>query len=192
MRLVLIGIALSEALIFPAHAHTGVGPVNSFSSGLAHPLNGIDHLIAMTMVGFWSVFTGGRAIVVWPATFVAAMLGGFVAAGLGLQIACVEQAICLSVVLLGVLVALGVRPPVALGAVIVGLFAFFHGHAHGMEAAAAKLIPYATGFALATSALLAVGIGAGFCVRSSVGTLLLRAARGCATGIGLSFTGRLT
>src|SRR6201997_3875373 len=156
MRLVLICIALSEALILPSSAHTGVGPVNSFSAGFAHPLSGADHLIAMTMVGLWSVFTGGRAVAVWPAAFVAAMLGGFAAASSGLQIAFVEQAICLSVVLLGMLVALGVRAPVTPGAVIVGLFAFFHGHAHGTEAAAAKLIPYATGFALATSALLAV------------------------------------
>ena len=64
MRLILIGIALYEALIFPVCGHTGVGPGNSFSSGVAHPLNGADHLIAMTMVGLWSVFTGGRAVVV--------------------------------------------------------------------------------------------------------------------------------
>ena len=55
MRLVPICIVLSGALIFPAYAHTGVGPVNSFSSGVAHPLSGADHLIAMTMVGLWSV-----------------------------------------------------------------------------------------------------------------------------------------
>jgi urease accessory protein len=143
----------------------------------------------MTMVGLWSVFTGGRAVTVWPTTFVAAMLGGFIVASSGLQIVFVEQAICWSVVLLGVLVALGVRAPVALGAVIVGLFAFFHGHAHGTEAAAATLIAYAAGFTLATSALLAIGIGLGFCVRSSVGTLLLRAAGGCAAVVGLSLLG---
>ncbi|SHG96091.1 HupE/UreJ family protein [Bradyrhizobium erythrophlei] len=190
MRLVLICIILSEALIFPACAHSGVGPGNSFSSGVAHPLNGADHLIAMTMVGLWSVFTGGRAVVVWPATFVAAMLGGFAAASSGLQMVFVEQAICLSVVLLGVFVVFGVRAPVALGAVIVGLFAFFHGHAHGTEAAAAsRLIPYAAGFALATSALHAVGIVAGFCLRSTLGRLLLRAAGGCAAVVGLSLLG---
>ena len=189
MRLVLICIALSEALIFPAYAHTGVGPVNSFSSGVAHPLSGADHLIAMTMVGLWSVLTGGRAVTVWPVTFMAAMLGGFAAASLGVQSAFVEPAICWSVVLLGVLVALGVRAPVGLGAAIVGLFAFFHGHAHGTEAAAARLIPYAAGFALATSALHAVGIGAGFCVRSLAGRRLLRAAGGCAAVVGLSLLG---
>jgi urease accessory protein len=189
MRLVLICIMLSEALIFPASAHSVVGPVSSFSSGVTHPLNGIDHIIAITMVGLWSVLTGGRAVAVWPATFVAAMLGGFAAASLGLQSAFVEPAICWSVVLLGVLVALGIRAPVGLGAAIVGLFAFFHGHAHGTEAATAKLIPYAAGFAFATSALLAVGIGAGFCVRSLVGRLLLRATGGCAAVVGLTLLG---
>ena len=189
MRLVLICIMLSEALIFPACAHTGVGPGNSFNSGVAHPLNGADHLIAMTMVGLWSVLTGGRAVVVWPATFVAAMLGGFAAASSGLQIGFVEQGICLSVILLGLLVALGVRAPVALGAVIVGLFAFFHGHAHGTEAAAVRFIPYAAGFALATSALHGVGIGVGLCVQSLGGRLLLRTAGGCAAVVGLCLLG---
>jgi urease accessory protein len=189
MRLVLLCIALSEAAILPAYAHTGVGPVNSFGSGALHPLSGADHLIVMTMVGLWSVSSGPRAVAVWPPTFVAAMLGGFAAASSGLQVAFVEQAICLSVVLLGVLVALGVRAPVALGAVIVALFAFFHGHAHGTEAVAAELIPYATGLALGTAALHAIGIGAGFCVGSLAGRLLLRAAGGSAAAIGLSLLG---
>jgi urease accessory protein len=189
MRLALICIALAEALMFAAHAHTGVGPVNSLSSGVAHPFSGADHFIAMTLVGLWSVFTDRRAVVAWPATFVAAMLGGFAAASWGLQIAFVEHAICLSVILLGVLVALRVRAPVAPGAAIVALFALFHGHVHGTEAATANFIPYAVGFTLATSALLAIGIGAGFCVRSAVGTLLLRAAGGCAVVVGLSLLG---
>jgi urease accessory protein len=189
MRLVLMFIALSGALILPACAHTGVGPFNSFSSGVAHPLTGGDHLIAMTMVGLWSVFMGGRAVKVWPAAFVAAMLGGFVVARSGLQIAFVEQAISLSVVLLGVLVALRVRAPLVLGAVIVGVFAFFHGCAHGTEAAAAKLVSYAAGFIVGSAALLVAGIAAGFCVRSLVGRLLLRAAGGCAAMVGLSLFG---
>jgi urease accessory protein len=189
MRLVLIIIAMSEALIFPACAHTGVGPVNSFSSGVAHPLNGADHLIGMTMVGLWSVLTGGRAVAVWPTVFIAAMLGGFAAASSGLQIAFVEQAICLSVVLLGSFVAFEVRAQVALGAATIGLFAFFHGHAHGTEAATQELIPYAAGFILGTAALLAVAITAGFFARSLAGRLLLRAAGGCATLVGLSLLG---
>ena len=135
------------------------------------------------------MLAGGRAVAVWPATFVAAMLGGFVLASSGVPIAFVEEAICLSVVVLGGLVASGVRAPVALGAVIVALFAFFHGHAHGTEAAAAKLMPYATGFVLGTVALHAVGITAGFFVRSLAGTLLLRAAGGCAAVVGLSLLG---
>ena len=189
MRLVLIIIAMSEALIFPACAHTGVGPVNSFTSGIAHPLNGADHLVAMTMVGLWSVLTGGRAIAVWPTAFVAAMLGGFGVACAGFQIVFVEQVICLSVVLLGAFLALGVRAPVAVGAATIALFAFFHGYAHGAEAAAAKLIPYAAGFLLGTAVLLAIGITAGFLVQSLVRRRLLRTAGGCAIVIGLSLLG---
>jgi urease accessory protein len=90
---------------------------------------------------------------------------------------------------LGMLVGLGVRAPVALGAAIVALFAFFHGHAHGTEAAAANLIPYAAGFVLGTATLHAVGITAGFCVRSLASGLLLRVAGGCAAVVGLSLLG---
>ena len=62
MRLILICVALTGALVSPALAHTGVGQTNSFASGIAHPLSGADHLLAMVAVGLWGVLRGGRAI----------------------------------------------------------------------------------------------------------------------------------
>jgi urease accessory protein len=178
MRLILICIALTGALVSPALAHTGVGQTDSFTSGIAHPLNGLDHILVMITVGVWGVIAGGRAIWVWPMAFVGTMLAGFAAATVGLQIPFVEPAISSSIIILGLLVALAAKGPVWLGAAITGLFAFFHGHIHGTEATAVGLVPYAAGFALATAALHAAGIGLGLFAERSIGKLALRAIGG--------------
>jgi urease accessory protein len=191
MRLILISVALFGALAVPAFAHPAVGSANSFGAGVAHPFGGADHLIAITSVGLWSALAGGRAMTAWPATFIAAMLGGFTAASTGLQIGFVDVAICLSVVLLGAFIAFEVRMSVMAGASVVGIFSFFHGHAHGTEAAVTKLVPYVAGFAFATAALLAIGIGVGLCARSFPGTAVVRATGGCAALIGLALFGGL-
>jgi HupE / UreJ protein len=112
MRLSLICVALTGALVAPALAHTGAEQTNSFAAGIAHPLNGADHILAMVAVGLWAVLAGGRAIWVWPTAFVATMLAGFAAATLGLQIPFVEPAIWSSVIILGLFVALAVKAPV--------------------------------------------------------------------------------
>ena len=154
--------------------------MSSFVHGLAHPVSGADHILAMLAIGLWGVIAGGRALWAWPAAFVAMILVGFSAATLGVQAPIVEPVIASSIVVLGLLVALAVRAPVWLGVVVAGLFAFFHGHAHGTEAAAADvdLIAYACGFSLATAALHAVGLGAGLLTTRSAGDSLLRATGG--------------
>jgi urease accessory protein len=168
MRSISIFLALTAALISPALAHSGGGETNSFASGIAHPLNGADHMLAMVAVGLWGVLAGGRAIWVWPMAFVATMLAGFAAATFGLQVPFVEPAIWSSVIILGLLVALAVKAPVRLGAAIAGSFAFFHGHAHGVEATAGSLIAYAAGFSLATAGLHAVGIALGLFANAAI------------------------
>jgi len=178
MRLILICIALSGTFVSSALAHTGVGQTNSFASGVAHPLHGADHILAMLAVGLWAVLAGGRAIWVWPMAFVVTMLAGFAAATFGLQMPFVEPAIWSSIIILGLLVAFTVKAPVWVGATMTGLFAFFHGHVHGTEAVSGSLIPYAAGFAFATAGLLAAGIWLGFFAERSIGKVALRAAGG--------------
>jgi len=105
-----------------------------------------------------------------------------------LRVPLVEPAMASSIVVLGLLVALAVRAPLGLGVAIAGLFAFFHGHAHGTEATTSGLglIAYASGFSLATAALHAVGIGAGLLITRSAGELLLRATGGLVAVSGLA------
>ena len=78
----------------------------------------------------------------------------------------VEIGIALSVVVLGAIVAFGVKTPLAVAMGVVGLFAIFHGHAHGTEMPMdASGATYGAGFMLATALLHAVGIGIGMAGR---------------------------
>jgi urease accessory protein len=144
----------------PAIAHVGHGSTTSFTAGLGHPFGGVDHLTVMVMVGLWAGLKGGRALWVWPAVFVGVMLVGGVAGMESVPVPFVEPGILASVVALGLLVALAVDLPVAVGAGILAAFALFHGHAHGSEVAdTLNGVEYMAGFALATAALHLAGIG---------------------------------
>jgi urease accessory protein len=103
------------------------------------------------------------------------MLTGFAAATLGLQLPGVPAAVAASIIVLGLMVALAARAPLWLGAALIGLFALFHGHAHGTEAIAGSLVAYGAGFALATAALHAAGIGLALAAEGSVGKLAVQA-----------------
>src|SRR5262249_13262408 len=148
----------------------------SFVSGFAHPLHGADHLVAMLAVGIWGALAGGRAIRVWPIVFVSTMLVGFANGAAGIAVPVVEPAILSSVVVLGLLVPFAAAAHLLLGAAIIGLFAFFHGHAHGTEAVSENAIAYAAGLMLATGALHTAGIGLCRAAGGSMPRVALRAA----------------
>jgi urease accessory protein len=161
----------------------------SFLAGFAHPISGWDHVLVMMMVGIWGALTGGRALWVWPGAFVTTMLAGFVAATLGLHLPWVATAISSSLIVLGLAVALAVKAPVWVGAVVVGVFAFFHGHAHGTEATAASLPAFGAGFAAATAGLHVAGIGLGLAGERLLGGAALRALGAIAFCGGIAFIG---
>lgn len=162
-RLVRAGLAAAATLAPTlAFAHPGHGEAVGFLAGAAHPVGGMDHVLAMVMVGVFAFQLGGRAVWAVPATFVAVMaLGGALGAA-GVAVPFVETGIALSIVVLGAVVALGVKAPAAAAMALVGLFAIFHGHAHGAEMPdTASGLAYAAGFMLATALLHAAGVGFG-------------------------------
>ena len=145
-----------------AYAHVGTGETGGFLHGLTHPVSGLDHICAMLAIGLWAAQTGGRSIWAVPLTFVSVMALGGMLPLLGIGLPFVEQGIALSVLLLGVLIAASVRLPLWLSGSMVGLFALWHGHAHGTEMPAlASGIEYVLGFMLATVLLHVVGISFG-------------------------------
>ena len=145
----------------PALAHTG-HEAGSFIYGFAHPLGGIDHVLAMLAAGLYAVILGGRALWLVPAAFLGAMMLGGLMGMAGYAVPYAEIGIAASVIVLGLGVALRISLPALAAVSLVGVFAIFHGHAHGAEMP--QTIPgyeYAAGFLLATALLHAIGIAIG-------------------------------
>jgi urease accessory protein len=191
MNRTILTLALLAASALPALAHVGPGTHGpdggSLGAGLAHPLTGIDHILAMIAVGLWAAQRGGRALWLWPLAFVTVMLVGGALGMAGVPLPMVEPGILASILVLGLVVAFAARPSDGTGALLIGLFALLHGHAHGTEAAGASWLPYAAGFAFATAGLHLLGIGAGRTAARLVAPWALRAlgALTAALGFGL-------
>lgn len=171
----IIGLALIALTPILAQAHIVPGEANGFTSGLNHPLHGLDHILAMVAVGLWAAQLGGRSLWLLPATFVSLMTMGGTLGILGVHVPMVEAGILLSVLVLGLLVAAKARLPLMLSLGVTGLFAIFHGHAHGTEIPmAASGVAYALGFVLATIGLHACGIGLGLLAQKRMAAPVLR------------------
>lgn len=149
-----------------AFAHHEGGPFGSLQSGLLHPIFGLDHLVAMLAVGIWGAQIGDRAMWKLAAVFPLVMAVGLPIGAAGLPVPLVEIAIALSVLGLGAAIAFSWKPPVWIGMAAVGLFAVFHGHAHGAElAGAANPGAYGIGLIFTTGLIHLAGIGAGVLAR---------------------------
>lgn len=168
-------------------AHTG-GDVGGFASGFAHPVRGLDHVVAMVAVGLWGAFLGMPALWALPVVFPMVMALGGALGILGMPLPAVETAIALSGVVLGLLVAFAVRAPVWVAAVLVGLFAVFHGHAHGTELpGAANPFAYGIGFVVATGLLHLSGIALGALTGSASGRVIVRGLGAAIAAAGFAF-----
>lgn len=153
-----------------AFAHTGHGDTAGFIHGFLHPVGGLDHVLAMVAVGVFAYVLGGRALWLVPLSFVAMMAVGFMLGVGQIDVPFVELGIALSSVVIGGVAALGRPVPVVAASALVGVFAIFHGHAHGAEMPVnASGLEYAAGFIVATGMLHAAGIGAAMSVAKLVG-----------------------
>ena len=155
--------------------HTGTGQAAGFLSGLLHPISGLDHVVAMIAVGLWGAQLGAPAIWVLPVTFPLVMAFGGMLGLLGIPIPGVEIGIALSAVALGGMVLFAARPPNWIAAVLVGIFAVFHGHAHGTELPEGQSgLYYSLGFVVATGCLHGLGISIGLIHRWHAGRIAIR------------------
>jgi urease accessory protein len=171
----------------PAFAHGG-SVAGGFAGGFNHPLFGPDHVIAMVAVGLWGAFLGAPAIVLLPVVFPLVMAAGGVIGIAGVPLPGTEIGIALSALALGLAVALAARPPIWIAALVVGVFAIFHGYAHGAELpAGANAVAFSLGFVLATGLLHLTGIAFGLLTRWPAGATAVRAGGAAIALAGLVF-----
>jgi urease accessory protein len=169
----------------PALAHT-TGSSGGFTSGLAHPVSGIDHIAAMIAVGIWGAQLGRPALWVLPVTFPVIMAVGAFLGLVGLPLPGVEIGIAVSGIVLGALVAAEATPRLWVSMALVAAFAVFHGHVHGTELPENQDgVLYSMGFVCSTGLLHATGILIGYVHRWRAGAFVLRAlgAMICAVGV---------
>src|SRR5262245_47676692 len=105
----LCAAAIGALLITATSSFAHVGPRlagNGFGAGLAHPIAGWDHLLAMFGIGLLGAKLGGRAIWALPLAFVFAMLGGQLLGWFGYAIRMVELGIAFSLVLIGLMIVM--------------------------------------------------------------------------------------
>jgi len=187
-------LATLAGLLIPvtAFAHPGhiLAGSMGFSAGFLHPFTGVDHLLAMVTVGIWAAQLGGRARWVVPTAFVSLMLVGGALGMSAVGLPYMESGILVSILVLGFLVAGAFKFPLIISGGLVGLFAIFHGYAHGSEMPTAmSALSYSIGFAVATALLHGLGLGSGMLLQRRHDTLS-RLAGGAIVlgGLALSFS----
>ena len=167
-------------------AHTGHGDAAGFMHGLAHPVSGIDHVLAMVSVGILAAGIGGRALWLLPLTFISVMAGAAVLGMTGFELPSFELWIAGSLVALGLAVAYPSHLSSLTGACLIAVFAVFHGYAHGAEMpVGASGLAYAAGFVTGTVLLIATGTGVALLAGIKGGQLGRRVLRGGGAAIGL-------
>ena len=160
----------------PAAAHSAEGLSGGFFAGFLHPVSGFDHVLAMVAVGLWGAFLGRPLIGLLPVIFPTVMAFGGVLGMMGAAMAPVEIGIAVSVLALGTAVALHWRAPIWIASLAVGIFAVFHGYAHGAELPSmADPVAFSAGFVVATGMLHVLGIVIGLIASRPAGTAVVRA-----------------
>lgn len=175
----------------PASAHeASAGFGGGFLSGFLHPMLGLDHLTAMIAVGIWGAFLRKPAIWVLPIAFPLVMAFGGAVGVAGVELPYIEPVIAASSVVIGLAILSAWRAQVWLAALIVSVFAIFHGFAHGTELPhSANAAAFGMGFVIATGILHLTGIVFGLLVNRPGGEIALRTAGGviAVTGAGFLF-----
>jgi urease accessory protein len=110
---------------------------------------------------------------------------------MGVALPGIEVGIAVSAIALGFAVFREARPSLWIAALVVGVFAIFHGNAHGAELPpGANGILYSIGFVVATGMLHATGIGMGLVHWWPAGRRALRAAGAAVALAGVAFLWR--
>src|SRR5262245_40815033 len=163
LRLALLTAPLLLAAA-PASAHHVMGGrmpstfIEGLLSGLGHPVIGLDHLAFLVAIGIAVGIAGLNLLL--PVVFVVAMALGVLLHVAGMALPGAEFLVALSVVVAGLLLALGRALPVTVWEALFAVAGLFHGYALGESIYGADrtaLGAYLLGLVVIQSAL-AVGV----------------------------------
>lgn len=162
-----------------AQAHPVTAQTLGLIPGIVHPLTGVDHVLAAMAAGLWGAVLGGAHGRSVSIAFLGMLGVGAIAGLFGVSMPLVEPIIALSVIILGILIALRIPLSVLVASAVAGAFAFFHGYAHaaGLPATTGSGW-YLVGLLLATAFLLECGNMLGRWLVVSESRLPLRLAGG--------------
>jgi urease accessory protein len=171
-----------------AHIESGTAGDGGFVSGLAHPVTGLDHVVAMVAVGLWGAILGAPAIWLLPIAFPLIMAVGAVLGVIGIPLPAVEAGIAASGIVLGTMVATQARVPVSIAFALIAVFAIFHGYTHGTALPDFGVpLLYAAGFVIATGLLHVCGISIGLLIRWPAGRAVIRITGAAIAAVGLYY-----
>ena len=157
MNRILLHLTALFLTAFPVavFAHTGQGD-HGFLDGLVHPFLGMDHLLAMLLVGVWSVLHA-RNVWLAPVCFVTLLSLGTLFGQQGAEMPHLEPLVAASVLVLGGMLTLPFKMGRSAALAVNGGFAVFHGMAHGGELSAGHGV--LAGIVLGSALLHATGMG---------------------------------
>lgn len=184
MKGIIFNVVLFYTCIYP-HANQAIQGFG-FYEGFKHPIQGLDHLLAMLCVGMISARLGGKAIWYVPTCFVVVMALGCVIGFFGTSLQFIEPLISISIIIFGAMLISPQLLTPLLTLLTVGLFAIVHGYAHGKEMPLFVLPEiYIFGFMVATTLIHGLGVGVGELInRFRFSVTLYRI-----TGLGLAVSG---
>ena len=134
-------------------------------SGFVHPFTGVDHLVAMLIVGFWAARRRGASRLALPLAFLGSMLAGALIWRAGIVLPAVEPIVLVSAVVFAVALVAAARIRSTFGVALVAGFGLFHGFAHAAELPAETAFIAFTGGMLAGTALLhTLGLAIGLAI----------------------------
>ena len=144
---------LIPMLVF-AHGSHGSG----FMAGFTHPIFGLDHNLAILGIGTLSYLLDTKKWYIYPITFLILMIIGGIS-GIGKDSSIViEKMIALSVLVIGLTHLKKINSGNLTIALMIGVFGFFHGYAHGAEIPEnTTQIKYISGFAIGAIILSILG-----------------------------------
>jgi len=156
-------VAVFLGFLVPAlWAHTGVNGSFTFTQGFWHPLSGADHMMAMFAVGMFASLFTQKDILKVLAAFVGMMGLSALVGTYRVDIPFVEAGIVASIILFGLMIVFAANIPYRVALGMIGMFALFHGYAHGYEfSGEGSFAGYLAGFSLATLSIHLFGLAAG-------------------------------